>query len=183
MIPLVLDPSRLRLGLVAGGTPGLRRLEALRASRVAGIALFAGDAEIACQVPDAVPRLPRADEIAALHVLWIAGIPRPDALALAHAARAHRVLVNVEDAPDLCDFHNVAEVRRGDLLLTVSTGGRNPGLAALVRESLERRFGPEWVDRLNQANARRQAWRAAGHDMPTVRGLLEQFVRAEEWLQ
>ena len=52
------------------------------------------------------------------------------------------MLVNVEDRPALCDFHSVAEVRRGDLLLTVSTGGASPGLAARIRARLAAEFGP-----------------------------------------
>ena len=50
--------------------------------------------------------------------------------ALAGRARAQGILVNVEDEPLLCDFHVPATVRRGDLLLTVSSAGRSPGLVA-----------------------------------------------------
>lgn len=183
MIPVAIDPSRLRVGLAARGLSGLRRLSLLRAAGAARIAIFAGDVELADAVPEACPRLPQADELAGLDVLWIAGIPRSEALPLAQAARDRRVLVTVEDVPELCDFHSVAEIRRGDLLLTVSTGGRNPGLASAVRKSLERQFGPEWAERVRSANARRQAWREAGYDMPTVGALLETFARSEGWLQ
>lgn len=183
MIPLALDPSRLRVGIAARGPSGLRRLKLLQAGGAKHIAIFADDAEVTGAVPEAFPGLPHSDEIAELDLLWVAGIPRREALPLVQAARAHRVLVNVEDMPDLCDFHNVAEVRRGDLLLTVSTGGRNPGIASAVRKSLERQFGPEWAERLRVANERRQAWREAGHELPSVGALLEKFARSEGWLQ
>ena len=41
-------------------------------------------------------------------------------------ARAHRVLVNVEDVPPLCDAYALAMVRRGNLVIGVSTEGRSP---------------------------------------------------------
>ena len=83
-----------------------------------------------------------------MRALWIVGLPDDEAAELAALARSERVLVNVEDRPALCDFHSVAEVRRGDLLLTVSTGGASPGLAARIRARLAAEFGPEWADRL-----------------------------------
>ena len=89
--------------------------------------------------------LPGRPDLAALRALWIAGLPDDEAAALAALARSERVLVNVEDRPALCDFHSVAEVRRGDLLLTVSTGGASPGLAARIRARLAADFGPEWA--------------------------------------
>ena len=78
---------------------------------------------------------------------------------LAALARSERVLVNVEDRPALCDFHSVAEVRRGDLLLTVSTGGASPGLAARIRARLAAEFGPEWAERVALLRGHRAAWR------------------------
>ena len=53
-------------------------------------------------------------------------------------------LVNVIDAPERCDFHVPAVVRRGDLTLAVSTGGRSPAVAAMVRKELAERFGEEY---------------------------------------
>ncbi|TMK31476.1 MAG: bifunctional precorrin-2 dehydrogenase/sirohydrochlorin ferrochelatase [Actinobacteria bacterium] len=67
-----------------------------------------------------------------------------DAIAL--AARDRGVLVNVMDDVSNCDFAAPAVVRRGDLVLAISTGGRSPALARKLREELEDRFGPEWAD-------------------------------------
>jgi siroheme synthase-like protein len=75
----------------------------------------------------------------------VIGSPGPDAAELARAARAAGALVNVVDDVPNCDVAVPAIVRRGDLLLTISTGGRSPTLARLLREELEARFGPEWA--------------------------------------
>ncbi len=62
------------------------------------------------------------------------------------AARARGVLLNVMDDPDHCDFAAPAVVRRGELVIAVSTGGRSPALASRLRRLLEERFGPEWEE-------------------------------------
>jgi siroheme synthase-like protein len=65
---------------------------------------------------------------------------------IARAARDRRVLVNVMDDVPNCDFAAPAVVRRGDLALAISTGGRSPALARRLRELLGERFGPEWAE-------------------------------------
>jgi precorrin-2 dehydrogenase/sirohydrochlorin ferrochelatase len=64
---------------------------------------------------------------------------------VARDARAAGVLVNVVDRPELCDFIVPAQVRRGDLVVAVSTGGAAPSLARRLRERLEKEFGPEYA--------------------------------------
>ena len=54
------------------------------------------------------------------------------------------VLVNVVDVPELCDFYVPASFRRGDLQITIGTGGASPALAKRLRVELERQFGPEY---------------------------------------
>ena len=61
-------------------------------------------------------------------------------------ARARRVLVNLVDDTDHCDFAAPAVLRRGELVIAVSTGGRSPALASRLRRLLEERFGPEWEE-------------------------------------
>lgn len=47
------------------------------------------------------------------------------------------VLVNSADDPQNCDFTLPARVRRGDLLVTISTEGRSPAMASWVRQQIE----------------------------------------------
>src|SRR5437867_4344482 len=65
--------------------------------------------------------------------------------AIAREAHLRGVLVNVMDDPQNCDWAAPAIVRRGDLVLAISTGGASPALARTLREELEERFGPEWA--------------------------------------
>ncbi len=55
------------------------------------------------------------------------------------------LLVNVADAPELCDFHVPAVVRRGDLTIAVSTNGASPAVAARVRRRLAEDYGQEYA--------------------------------------
>jgi precorrin-2 dehydrogenase / sirohydrochlorin ferrochelatase len=68
-------------------------------------------------------------------------------------AQRRRVLCNVVDVPDLCDFFYPAVVRRGDLQIAVSTAGQSPSLAQKIRQQLEKQFGlgyAAWVAELGE---------------------------------
>ena len=52
-------------------------------------------------------------------------------------ARQAGVPVNVVDEPALCDFIVPSVVRRGDVVLAISTGGLSPALARWLRQELE----------------------------------------------
>lgn len=71
------------------------------------------------------------DEPAVNHLVW-------------EEARAEGCLVNVVDDPPHCNFILPAVVRRGELTLSVSTGGSSPALARRLRERLADSFGPEF---------------------------------------
>jgi len=59
-------------------------------------------------------------------------------------AKEQGIWVNVADNPELCSFTLPASIYRGDLIISVSTSGRSPALAARIRARLENEFGPEY---------------------------------------
>ncbi|WP_027936965.1 precorrin-2 dehydrogenase/sirohydrochlorin ferrochelatase family protein [Anaeroarcus burkinensis] len=67
---------------------------------------------------------------------------------VAREARERGKLVNVADGPEEGNFSLPAQVRRGDLLLTVSTGGQSPALVRKLRQELAERYGPEYEELL-----------------------------------
>lgn len=184
MIPLALNPSRLRLGLAGGGTPALRRLRGLRAAGAGeSLRVFATDPELAREAgPAALARLPEPDEIAGLNLLWIAGVEESLYRPLAAAARAANVLLNIEDVPEFCDFNSVAEIRRGDLLLTISTNGQAPGLAGAIRKRLEACFPENWAARVKEIATLRQGWRAERMPMAEAARRIDDLVEERCWL-
>jgi len=136
-----------RLCLVAGGGPvAARKTRGLLASQA--------------RVRLVSPRL--APDLAALadkgEIVWLARPYQKEDLVgvvLAFAATSDPVvqeqisrdaeergiLVNRADDPARGDFHLPASVRRGALLITISTSGQSPALSAALRRRLERDLG------------------------------------------
>jgi precorrin-2 dehydrogenase/sirohydrochlorin ferrochelatase len=56
---------------------------------------------------------------------------------VAAGARDRGILVNTVDRPALCDFIVPAVIRRGDVVVAVSTSGKSPALSAALRAKLE----------------------------------------------
>lgn len=59
-----------------------------------------------------------------------------------------RIPVNVCDQPELCTFFFPAVVHRGELVVSVSTGGESPAMAARLRARLEEELPPEEGERV-----------------------------------
>ncbi|RUM36736.1 MAG: hypothetical protein DSY57_05150 [Desulfobulbus sp.] len=64
-------------------------------------------------------------------------------------AEALGLPVNVADQPERCTFHVPAVLRRGDLTIAVSTTGKSPALAAMVRQMLAEQYGEEYAQLLS----------------------------------
>jgi precorrin-2 dehydrogenase/sirohydrochlorin ferrochelatase len=186
MLPVVLDLSRLGVALVGNGEAALRRLHRLDEAGAAHLRVYADDPIPA--LADAAGarlrrRLPTAESFADVHVAFLSGLPEPVAEEIGAAARRARVIVNVEDVTAACDFHSPATLRRGDLLLAVSTGGKSPGLAASLRRQLGDLFGPEWAERVDRIAARRAAWREAGASAEEIAYWTDTWIGRQGWLR
>jgi precorrin-2 dehydrogenase/sirohydrochlorin ferrochelatase len=167
MLPLVLNPVHIKAGLAGLGAERDRRAAMLADAGV--------EVRLLPQtVPDAL--------LEGLQLLFVAGLPEGDARELAGRARALGVLVNVEDVLPLCDFHVPAIVRRGELLLTASTGGQVPGLARALREHLAEQFGPEWTKRLRELGTARARWRSQGLSPHEVSQQVRALIARMGWL-
>jgi siroheme synthase-like protein len=78
------------------------------------------------------------------------------------AGEARRVWVNAADDPDSCSFTLMSVVRRGDLVVTVGTGGRSPALAAWLKRHFADELGPEYSVLLDMLSSAREELRASG---------------------
>ncbi|SMH59962.1 precorrin-2 dehydrogenase/sirohydrochlorin ferrochelatase family protein [Azospirillum agricola] len=184
MIPLVLDPARAPMALAGNGPLAVRRLTQLREGG-ADPTVYSPepDGEFAALAGERLVRaLPGPDELDAVRVLFVAGLDPAVETELAERARARRILVNVEDVVPLCDFHSPSVVRRGDLLLSVSTGGRSPTLARLLRERLEALFPEVWAERLRTISDLRDGMRKAGASMSAIATATKERIAREGWL-
>jgi precorrin-2 dehydrogenase / sirohydrochlorin ferrochelatase len=75
---------------------------------------------------------------------------------VASDARQLGIPVLAVDDVDNCDFIAPAVVRRGDVVVAISTGGRSPAMARRAREELERLVPPDWGELLEVAAAARE---------------------------
>ena len=77
--------------------------------------------------------------------LCYASLRDPVAIASAREeARRERVLLNVVDVPEACDFFAPAVVARGALQIAVGTDGKSPAAASRVRDRIAREIGAEF---------------------------------------
>ena len=63
---------------------------------------------------------------------------------VAHVAKEKGVIVNVVDYPVECDFIVPSVIRRGDLVIAISTSGKSPAFSKAMRKELESLYGPEY---------------------------------------
>lgn len=167
MLPLIFLPDT-RVLLAGRGAAFEKRHNLLRSAGLTALRIVEGMVEEAA-----------LDRIC---LVFGAGLSPDESEALAAAARSRNIPVNIEDVPHLCDMHVPALVRRGSLLLTVSTGGSAPVLASQLRAWLESAFGPEWADRLEEAAALRAKLRAAGAPPGEVIEQVRAHVEEAKWL-
>lgn len=190
MLPIILDPRHVRAALVGAGPLAARRLAVLSAAGMIPTVYRFGDDDTALReaCDDAGPpiatidRDPTDEELAGFGLLLVAGVPTDIAEPLAKRARTLGVPINVEDVIPLCDFHMPSIVRRGDLLMTVSTAGKGPGLARLIRRRLEALFPEAWAERLALLGAKRAELRAKGASPADINRAVTHIVEENKWL-
>lgn len=94
-------------------------------------------------------------------------------------AERRKILCNIADRPELCDFILPAVVQRGDLVLTVSTSGRSPALAKKLRKDLQMQFGDEYKLFLDLMGAVRQRLLAEAHAPEEHKPIFERLVHSD----
>ena len=169
--PLFVDLAEHRCLVVGGGPVGERKARALldcnarvvvvSPALTPALAALAADGRLEHRA-----RTFRAGDVRGCRLV-VAATGGPDDRAVVAAARRRRVLVNAVDRPAWCDVIVPSVLRRGELQIAVSTGGRSPALAREIRRRLEPLFGQdlgELVERAGRARARarRRARTAAG---------------------
>jgi precorrin-2 dehydrogenase/sirohydrochlorin ferrochelatase len=149
LYPIFLELAGAACVVVGGGPVAQRKAQSLLAAgaRVKVVALTASD---------------RIETLAAEKKLeWLSELYRPDHLdgarlvfaatddaqlnaRIAADARARDALANVAEPPESGDFMVPATIKRGDIVLAISTGGASPALAKKLRRQLEEVVGEEY---------------------------------------
>ena len=166
--------------VAGGGVVALRKVESLIASR----------AKVTIVSPEVLPEIEALEEVEIVRREF-----RPEDLdgrflvisatddksvneTVAKAARRRSMLVNVVDDPDLSNFHVNSQVRRGELTISVSTGGASPALSRRIRGELERLYGEEYAGFLSLMREYRPLIIKEIPDQEHRKEVFEQLVRA-----
>lgn len=98
----------------------------------------------------------RPGDLARSFLVFAATGNRGVSMAVADEAAEWRIPANIADMPERSDFTTPSSVARGDLLLTVSTGGKCPAMAKEIRGELGERYGEEYAVALQVLGAVRE---------------------------
>ncbi|MDW7695551.1 bifunctional precorrin-2 dehydrogenase/sirohydrochlorin ferrochelatase [Flammeovirgaceae bacterium SG7u.111] len=157
LFPIFLKIDQLNLLVVGGGNVGEEKLEALlKNNPEANVTVVSIDfkdevRELAKKHPS-IKLIHRAFEESDLddaEVAILATADREVNREIKVLAKKRKVLTNVADTPDLCDFYLGSTVKKGDLKIGISTNGKSPTFAKRFRQVLEEIL-PEQTDELLQ---------------------------------
>ena len=73
------------------------------------------------------------------------------------SAHERKLLVNIADKPDLCDFYLGSIIQKGDLKVAISTNGKSPTVAKRLRQVLDEAIPGELDITLQQMNELRNS--------------------------
>lgn len=90
--------------------------------------------------------------------------------------RSNGKLVNVVDNQELCNFTVPSYVKRGDLLLSVSTGGKSPSLSANIRQKLEKEYDDTYEEYVNLLGKAREKLIKENNNINERRNILKNLI-------
>jgi siroheme synthase-like protein len=142
LFPVFLKLEHLHVLIIGGGTIGLEKISAvLNNSPATAVTLVART--VLPEIKDFQKKfekltiLERAFELKDLdekNIVIAATGDRELSILIRQEATKRKLLVNVADTPDLCDFYLGSIVKKGDLKIAISTNGKSPTLAKRLKE-------------------------------------------------
>ena len=179
--PLCLEIAKLPCLVVGGGAVGLRKVRTLldHGARVTVVAPQALPALERLAERDRITlrrRAYRTSDLRGVRLVFVATNDEPLNRRIATEARRRGLLTNVVDNPELCDFIVPSVVRRGRLLLAVSTEGACPAYSKRLCRALERQFDSAYAGYVELLSRLRQLIRKRVGDPRVSVRLLERLL-------
>jgi precorrin-2 dehydrogenase len=153
--PLILSLASRKVVVVGGGKVAARKVSKLLEAQ-AQITIIAPELESALFELSKQSQLIwqkscfKPEQIAGFDLVIAATNDHEVNMEIVTAARKAKILVNSVDEAVYSDFLFPAIVRRGDLLIAISTSGKRPALARKIRQELEFLFGQEYGELLDE---------------------------------
>lgn len=148
--PLFADLADRRCVVVGGGAVAQRKVTALlRCGACVMVVSPEATARLARyaqagKIEHCARRFRSADLRGAWLVYAATDDPKVNELVFRTATR-QRIFTNVVDHPALCSFIAPAIARRGKVVIAVSTGGRSPTLAKMLRREVQQLIGGDYA--------------------------------------
>jgi precorrin-2 dehydrogenase/sirohydrochlorin ferrochelatase len=98
---------------------------------------------------------------------------------ISNDAAQSNTLCNIADRPEACNFILPSIVRRGDLVITISTSGKSPALAKQLRQKLETQFGQEYAEFLLLMGAIRKKLLGQDHEPEAHKDLFNKLIDSD----
>jgi precorrin-2 dehydrogenase / sirohydrochlorin ferrochelatase len=179
--PINLDIRDRDCLVVGGGRVGTRKVEALMecGGRVTVVSTAASDPIHNFSRTGAVTLKLRPYRAADMdHCFLVIAATNNETLNRQIHQDANRLnkLCNVADRPEICNFILPAVVRRGDLVIAVSTSGKSPAFAKKMRKELEQRYGEEYEEFLDLMGAIRKRLLSEKHEPEAHKPIFEQLI-------
>lgn len=185
LYPIFLKLDSLQTLLVGAGNVGLEKLTALlKNSPEARVTIVAENVcDEVSRIVDGNPNIKLL-----MRKFFISDLNGKDLLILATddhelhqrakaEARKKRILTNVADTPDLCDFYLGSVVQKGDLKIGISTNGKSPTFAKRFREYMEESLPDSLHELVNNLNAFRNNLKGDfQHKVNTLNELTSSFL-------
>ena len=159
MFPAFLNLESRRVVVVGGGPVAASKLEAL----------LAAGAEVTVVAPDVRPEIERLGvkivrrpfEESDLDGAWwvVAAAPKDINRQVLAAADARRGFLNAVDDPEHATAYLGSVIRRNGVTVAISTDGRAPALAGLLREALDAWLPGGLDEGLSAAEGARRGWK------------------------
>ncbi|MFI5163975.1 MAG: bifunctional precorrin-2 dehydrogenase/sirohydrochlorin ferrochelatase [Bacteroidia bacterium] len=148
LFPVFLKLEKLKVLIVGGGNVALEKLNAILNNSpgtdltLVAPAILPEIAQLASQHPNIKlkARVFFPGDLFTADLVIAATDDRELNKTVQEEAKKQRILVNVADTPDLCDFYLGSIVRKGDLKIAISTNGKSPTLAKRIKELLNDSF-------------------------------------------
>ena len=86
------------------------------------------------------------------------------------------ILCNIADQPEACNFILPSIVKKGDLVIAISTSGKSPAFAKKLRKDFEKQFGNEYAAFLEVMGVIRKKLIAKDHKPEVHKPLFEQLI-------
>ena len=155
--------------VVGGGRIALRKVEQLLMAEAEVTVLSPMFVEEFTSLPvTLVERVYAAGDVDAFRLVITATGNTPVDQQIFDECEAKGIWINSADDPDRCAFTLPAALRRGDLMVTVSTGGASPALASWLRSHLELSIVPEFEEVVSRLAIERARIHADGESTENV---------------